>query len=298
MTPGLSDGYYNKGRANSTSFLRRQPVWREWVVIAITTRDGLIAAIAAGRTNQFMKAAITTAVGFWYVYFRSAGMPGTAGTAPTTTGTALSRTSPGAIPIPAPSATSYISSFEGTNTVGGTLLLADRLVEFGGLSGIVTTAQNVSALALPARATTATDVELWLEIYTLAGATASATVTASYTNQAGTAGRTATLIGGIPASGTPINRSYQFALQAGDTGVQSVQSLTLGTSTGTAGNIGLVLRRSLLFGMFVAGNTSFTQGWAETDLQICPDDACMELLILPFGANSGTLQGNFGIAQG
>lgn len=266
--------------------------------MAITTRDGLVSAIAAGRTVQFNKASMTSSTGFVYTHFRNAGMPGAAGTAPTTTGVALSRTSTGAIPIPAPSATSYISSYEGVAANPGTLMLADRLIEFGGLSAAVTTAQTVSALALPSRATSATDVELWLEVYTVGGATASATVTASYTNQAGTSGRTATLVGGLPASGTQVNRTYQMSLQSGDTGVQSVQSLTLGTSTGTAGNIGLVLRRTLLTGAMPSANVGFAQGWAETDLQVCPDDACLELLNLTTNNNTGIVLGNFGIAQG
>lgn len=266
--------------------------------MAIVTRDGLIAAIAAGRTVQFYKPSLGCVAGFVYTHFRSAGMPATAGAAPASTGVALSRASVGAMPIPAPSATSYFTSYESLLGQAGTLLVADRLVEFGGLSGIVTTAQPVSALALPARATGATDVELWLETYTAMGGTASPTVTASYTNTADVTGRTATLAGGIPSSGGVLNRSYPFTLQAGDTGVKSVESLTLGTSTGTAGNCGLVLRRTILQASSVAANTGFVQGWAETDLQICPDDACLELLTFCTTASTGTILGNFGIAQG
>lgn len=266
--------------------------------MAITTRDGLISAIAAGRTVQFNKSSMTAVAGFVYSHFRNAGMPGSAGAAPASTGVALDRTSTGAIPIIAPSGTTYVSSFEGVSTIAQTLILADRLVEFGGLSGIVTGAQAVSALSLPARASTALDVELWLEIYTAAGSTASASVTASYTNQSGTAGRTATLIGGLPGSGAPINRSYQFSLQAGDSGVQSVQNLNLGTSTGTAGNIGLVLRRSLLTGPIAAPAVGFIQGWAETDLQIVGDNACLELLTMATTTSTGQIMGNFGLAQG
>mgnify|MGYP000851113750 CR=1 FL=1 len=266
--------------------------------MAIGNRDDLIAAIAAGQTVQFYKAAVTSAAGFYTAHFRNAGMPGSAGAAPASTGRELTRTTVGAIPIPAPSGLSYITSFEGASSAAGTLLLADRLVEFGGLVANVTTPQAVSALALPARATGATDVELWLEVYTAGGATASAVVTASYTNQDGTPGRTATLVGGLPANGVPINRTYQLSLQAGDTGVESVQSLTLGTSTGTAGNIGLVLRRTLLTGPFVAVGVGFVQGWAETDLQDVGDNACLELLTLATGTSTGNIIGNFGIAQG
>lgn len=266
--------------------------------MAITTQDQLVSAIAAGRTVQFYKGSAASTAGIPQALFRSAGMPASAGAAPGTTGAALSRTTQGAMPIPAPSGVSYLSSWEGVLTTAGTVILSDRLVEFGGQSSIVTTAQTFSALALPSRATSATDVELWLEVYTALGSTASATVTASYTNSSGTSGRTATLVGGIPAS-LGAGRTLQFALQAGDTGVQSVQSVTTGTSSGTAGNFGVTLRRTLLFGMSPANNLAWpSQGYAETDLQICPDDACLEVIVLSTGSNTGTLQGNFGIAQG
>lgn len=267
--------------------------------MAITTRDGLVAAIAAGRTVQFQKPSFSTTTGGIYTHFRNAGLPTTGGSAPASTGVALSRTSPGAMPIPGPSATSYISSFEAVAGAAQCMLLADRLVEFGGLVANSTSTQNVSALALPSRATGALDVELWLEVYTVGGSTASPTVTASYTNQSSTSGRTATLAGGTPTNGlTTAHRSYQFSLESGDTGVESVQSLTFGTSSGTAGNVGLVLRRTLRVGSIALANTGFVQGWAETDLQICPDDACLELMSLAGTTLTGLVMGNFGIAQG
>lgn len=267
--------------------------------MAISTRDGLIAAVAAGGSRiSFNKATINSAAGFWYTLFRSPGTPGTAGAAPATTGVALSSATVGAIAIPSPSNTSYITSFQGVSSIAGMVALSDRLVEFGGLSGTVTTAQSVSALALPARATGATDVELWLETYTAMGSTASPTVTASYTNSSGTSGHTATLIGGIPTAGGVVNRSYPFTLQAGDTGVQSVQSLTSTASTTTAGNIGLVLRRTLLMAPVLAANVGFALGWAETDLQILPDAACVEILCLASTSTTGTIMGAFGVSQG
>jgi hypothetical protein len=259
----------------------------------------LVAATAAGSTIQFQKGAAVTVGGFFHGMYRVPGMPQRdPSSLPTTTGAALTRSSQGAMPIPAPSGTSYITSFETCGTVTGSLVLADRLIEYGGLVMNSTSTQTLSALALPSRATGATDVEVWLEVFTAGGNTASASVTMSYTNQAGTSGRTGTVVGGIPATGTPQYRSYPFALQVGDTGVQSVQSVTLGTSTGTAGNLGVVLRRCLLTGYMPGSCSGFQLGWAETDLQVCPDDACLELLYLASGVSSGVLLGNFGLSQG
>lgn len=264
--------------------------------MAITTEAGLQAAILNARKVRFLKTFTQSNSGIWHTSFRIAGQPGSGGAAPASTGVTLSRTSAGALPIQPGSGTSYLAEVDAASTAAGTVALADRLVEFGGLVANVTTAQSVSALALPARASSATDVELWLEVYTAVGATPSPVVTASYTNQAGTAGRTATLVGGLGAS-APAPRTYQFALQAGDTGVQSVQSLTLGTSTATAGNIGLTLRRTLLTAFVPSIGTPSNQTWAETDLQVIPDDACLEVLYLN-GSGNGTIVGSIRIAQG
>jgi hypothetical protein len=271
--------------------------------VAITTEAGLLTAIQTARKVRFLKTTPAVSTSIWLSTFRVAGQPAPATATPTTTGNTLTRTSLGALPIQEPSGTSYLAEFEAAsastaNNANPTCVaLADRLVEFGGLSSIVTTAQAVSALALPTRASSATDVELWLEVYVIGGATASPVATASYTNQSGTASRTATIIGGIPASGVnTIHRSFQFSLQAGDTGVQSVQSLTLGTSSGTAGNIGLVLRRTLLTGYIPVTGYSAAQTWAETDLQQVADNACLE--VLHRSGSMNVLSGSIRLAQG
>lgn len=266
--------------------------------MAITTRDGLIAAMAASSGSTFMKSSITTVAGFIYTLWRTAGMPGAGSTASTGAGNTCDRTKTGAMLIPAASAVTYLTALQASCTTAGVLTLADRLVETSGLSLTTTTAQTINSVALPARATGALDVELWLDIISAGGTTASATVTCSYTNQAGTASRTATLIGGIPGTGTPALRQYQFSLQAGDTGVQSVQTFTSTVSTTTAGNAGIVLRRRLESGPIPGANLGFSQGYAETSLEKVPDDACLELLWLATGTASGVIQGAADVAQG
>jgi hypothetical protein len=83
-----------------------------------------------------------------------------------------------------------------------------------------------------------------LTIYSAIGGTAT-TVTVSYTNQAGVLGRT-TAIQAIGGSGnSTAGRLIFLPLQAGDTGVRSVESVTLAATTGTAGNIGVTLFKIL-----------------------------------------------------
>lgn len=266
--------------------------------MTISTRDGLVAALAAGPDVPFSKASITAVAGFFYSLFRAAaGMPAASTLAtPTTTGRALDRTSSGALNLPGPSGVTYLAGVTAAGTVAGSLCLHDRLVEYGGLSGTVTTAQSLSAVTLPTRAGSGVGVELWLEIYSALGATPSPTVTASYMNSAGVSGRTATLIGGIPAS-IPANRAMRFALQDGDVGVRSVQSAWSTTSTGTAGNFGVTLRRPIEM-VPLAANVTTKFGYAETALQQIPDSACLELSVLAATTSTGNVQGKINIAQG
>jgi hypothetical protein len=268
--------------------------------MAITTRDGLAAALASANDVPVYKASMTSVAGFFYNTFRAAaGMPAASGVAtPTTTGNTLDRTSSGAVPIPSAGANPL--SLAAADIVGGTvgsLLLCDRLVEYGGLSGTTTTAQSLTAVSLPSRAGTGEGCELWLDVYTALGATPSATVTASYTNSAGVSGRTATLVGGIPAS-IPANRSMKFALQAGDTGVQSVQSVTSTTSTGTAGNFGVSIRRPIQWLPMPVANIATVFGYAETALPVIPTDACLEFVVLATTTSTGAFYGLLAVAQG
>ena len=123
-------------------------------------------------------------------------------------------------------------------------ILIDRLGHTGGLSGTVATAQttNLPTAALPTRATGGAGVMAALQIYTTLGAT-NANVTCSYTNQSGTAARTGTAEFVI----TPISTLvYPFTLEGADSGVRSVESVTLSVSTGTVGDFGVLLYKPLM----------------------------------------------------
>ena len=130
----------------------------------------------------------------------------------------------------------------------GMLILADRLSHQGGLDGTVTTAQttNLPTAALT-RYTSGDGVWAAVEVYTQVGTTAT-TVTASYTNQAGTGGQTtqAVAFGAFATASARAAASVGLLpLASGDTGVRSVESVTVLATTGTAGNFGVTLFKPL-----------------------------------------------------
>jgi hypothetical protein len=166
-----------------------------------------------------------------------------------TTSVALNKNSAQSIgPIPAISSgrLTFLGARINTSSFGaGGMLLLDLLNVSGGLSGIVTSAQttNLPTAALT-RYTSGEGVMAGIVIYTLVGTTAT-TVSINYTNQAGTPGRISpvTSFGGTNFREAAI--LIPIPLQAGDTGVQSIESVTVTATTGTAGNFGVCMFKPL-----------------------------------------------------
>lgn len=166
---------------------------------------------------------------------------------------------------------------------GCAMTLIDVLNHSGGLSGTVTTEQttNLPTAALT-RYTSGEGVMIGLIIYTAVGATAT-TITVRYTNQAGTANQvsTPTSFGGTRFRETA--RLIQIPLAAGDTGVRSVEGVTLTATTGTVGNFGVVLYKPLTF--FALESTTGTlpldnvsSGGIVGAFQSFDDDACLSCI--------------------
>jgi hypothetical protein len=135
--------------------------------------------------------------------------------------------------------------FTNTGVASGALVAVDVLNISGGMSATVTTEQttNLPTAALT-RHTTGEGVMLGLFIFVIIGTTAT-TVTVRYTNQNGTPNRIspATVFGG--GGFREANRFIIIPLQAGDTGVRSVEGVTVAGTTGSAGYFGVCLLKPL-----------------------------------------------------
>lgn len=111
-------------------------------------------------------------------------------------------------------------------------ILIDRIWHNGGIDATSTSAQLITSPTWLARdedgSTNGKGVLLAVEIESTMGA-ATPTVTVSYTNSAGTSGRTGTNIFAT-TSGQVAGAFLPISLQAGDVGVRSVESVTLSAS--------------------------------------------------------------------
>lgn len=172
----------------------------------------------------------------------------------------------------------------------GTLLLVDRLAHKGGLDGTLLTAQTVSTPALT-RSTDGVNVWAAAEIYTAIGTTGS-TLSASYTNQAGTAARTSQAINFGVTNFATARCVLPLSMQSGDKGVKSVETCTLASSSGTAGNFGITLFKTLgvwaNFNMIQSPQSGRPLPFFGTLCDI-PDNACLQ--ILAFGSAGNTAFG-------
>lgn len=217
--------------------------------MAITTlagiRSGLVPTffITKGLNNPTM--AGQNLQSFWGAQL--GGFPTNGAFDNTLNGVVLTTPLTGAIPYTNPlSGNSYLARFQINGTRTQAFMLCDRLWHNGNYDITSTSAQNSTTPTWPARdengATAGAGVLLGLEISAATGA-GTPTITVSYTNSAGTSGRTATNI--IPAVATSgIGNFYLLSLQAGDVGVKSVESLTL-NATWTSGTMNLVAFRPL-----------------------------------------------------
>jgi len=141
----------------------------------------------------------------------------------------------------------WLTQIWGTSLNAGSLVFYDRLFHIGGLSGTSTSEQTVQG-STPTPALTRNTGGLGnfiaYEINTQIGTTAT-TLTVKYTNQDGDAKTTTINIGN-----TGFREATRFQiipLAAGDRGVRAVESVQLSASTGTAGNIGIVIGRRLVY---------------------------------------------------
>jgi hypothetical protein len=230
----------------------------------------------------------------WYSFWKYDGFPG-GGSNPGAAAVPTSATA-GALPFTNPGGGRTKWLVQAGVTLGNpanlsVVMMYDRLLHISGLSGTDTGAQTVQSGGSPAltRNTGGVGNQIWVEIYTQVGTTTGRTITASYTNQSGSSGRTTVAVpfgGTANSSSNEDNIMIRLPLQSGDTGVQAVASVTISATTGTAGNFGVTVVRPLCY-----LSSPGVNGRPPEDFTIGPGgipsidtDACLAFMGLPLSA--------------
>lgn len=176
----------------------------------------------------------------------------------------------------------------------GTLILCDRLLHISGLSGTNTGAQTVGGTLT--RYTNGTGVEIWAEIYTLIGTTAT-TITANYTDDAGNTGVTsqAVVFGGT--NRREAQRMIPISLAAGDLGARACASVTVAATTGTVGDFGITMLKRLASIPVPAPGLTGVRSFIDGGFPEILTDACLFWIWLAGTATSPTFDGQLAMVE-
>ena len=255
--------------------------------MAITTANGFFLAArtdASVTKLSSLTVVAATSISLWDV----TGNPGagTLAVGNTTTGVLFTSTTTGAPPI-APfgsGSTGYLARTIFKGSVVGGATLYDRIWGAGAFStalGTTTFSSQPSALGrFPDGAGIGTEILIEMTVNMLASAT---TVTAGYTNSAGVSGRStvATSIQSIGARAV-----ISMALQAGDQGVQKIDSVTVGGVAGSGSFNILLARRLDDFDVRVIDAID-AHAWDATGIPVVYDSSCFWLVVRPDSTATG-----------
>lgn len=243
----------------------------------------------------FIKSSTSCAAGTWQSLWYVSGRPA-AGSGPATTASAqLDSTTTGALGFTNPTggALSYLARLFASSAQIGTLMVYDRLAHFG----LANTPTATVTMSSPVSAPTGRGGvgELWLE-YPTAGASGSTTISVSYTNQAGTTGRTtSTLTPGTSSA----NAMFPLFPQSGDTGAKSVASVTIGgAAIAGSGTSNIVIARRLCEIPVGTANLGAVLDAIACGVPQIYDSSCLALAWLPGASTTGVIQGSLSMAQG
>lgn len=265
--------------------------------MAITTRDGLIAAQAAAqRLRIFKSSARTTVATIPFSLFDIAGNPGAgvlagtstaAGVVPTdaTTGCPLINAFGGG-------ATGYLTRFEASGTVAARLGLYDCLFKAGAYAFNANTtlaAQPSYSGRVPGGDYKGT--EIWLE--TVTAFTGLQSIQINYLNQDGNAGDTGVIATAVAPT---LGRMFKVPFAANDTGVQQIVQVR--STVATVGTFNVLVMRRLAEARIRIANDQLVQGFDLTGMPIVFADSALMLVSYTDSTTTGFPEIVMDIANG
>ena len=264
--------------------------------MAIIGLDGWIAA-PKQRVKWKKTTARTSVALIWFSMFDVAGDPG-AGTL------AIGNTANGLVPTDATAGYPIINAFGGSstgylgrasfsNSVLSRIRLYDRVFAAGAYAfNAATTLASQPSYAGRMPGSLYSGTEIWIE--TVTAFTGNLSVAVTYTNQDGSAGRTT----GTVATGAAliVGRCLQLPLQAGDSGVQKIESVT-GT-VATAGTFNVMVLRPLDSERIAIANQQVTHDFLATGMPQIYTDSALYALVNADSTSTGLPDCEFDVVNG
>jgi hypothetical protein len=268
--------------------------------MSITTLDGYIAS--AKQKIPLCKTASLTSVGLGYFsYLALAGNPAAGSLT-------IGQTSNGVVPTDATtgypvinafggSATGYLTGVEFSHSVAARMMIYDRLFNCGSYAYTAGTTTLSSQPAISGRCpdypgsgtTFGNGNEIWVEVNAAFATGTAWTIQVTYTNHSGTTGRTSIVTPSLAAAALTAGRMYPIALQAGDCGVQKIESVIVvnGGTAMTAGSINVLILRRLWQGRVWVANNGDTHALDKTGMPVIYADSAIALAICPDSTTGG-----------
>lgn len=272
----------------------------------ILNTDDLINAFANSQHLMINKASSTSeGAGTWQSLWKAAGDPPAGSNPPafsSGSGYVPTKATTGAIPYTNPTNGNTLHCLNSEVALAqiGQPTLLDRLWHCSGFACNSTSAQNINTFGtLPSGRNPADkSIEIWGEFYTAPGATASV-FTLTGTDLNGNTGRTWTY--SKPANAETVGQMVQFIPGGGNPattrGCQSLDSLQLSASTGSAGDFGVTIVRRINTWVNRQANVSELKDAYQMALARIFDDSCLSVMVYCSTTSTGLLNGAITVGQ-
>jgi hypothetical protein len=270
--------------------------------MAITTLDGIAAALPNGQDFVIAKASIATqGAGQFSSLWRGTGMPAQGGIPTATGATCISTLTGGLGAITLSSAlTCYISNFYVNGSISNMIYCYDRIMHCGGFSANATgltaiTGLNLTGITDRGIAADCSNIEWWTEVYTDIGTTGGL-VTFTYDSPTSSVQTCTVTLGGT----SPLNqdsRAQRIMPNAGHP-IVGIKSFRFTTATGTAGSWGITATNQKCVFNMGQPNVGVDKNWADTRMAIVSTDACLFFITLDSTTSTGVIDGGIHIIAG
>jgi hypothetical protein len=169
----------------------------------------------------------------------------------------------------------------GTTALSSQPVISQRCPDYPG-SGIVFGARN----------------EIWIEVVTAMTSATAWQVQVTYTNSAGTTGRTSIISAAQAAAALTVGKMFMIGLASGDTGVQKIESVIVTTGSATAGSFNvLILRPIWTSGRCMTANDGDIHDMLKTGLPLVYNDSALIMQVQADSTASGIPELAFEIAN-
>ena len=271
--------------------------------MAFSTANAASEYLAASKQRiPMIKTATRTSVALIpFSVFDIAGLPG-AGTL------AGANSANGVVPTDATAGCPTINAFNGSNTgyltkveyfssVICRIAIYDMLWKGGTYAFTAGTTNLSSQPAISARCPDypgsgvvfGNGVEIWVEVSTAFLTGTAWQIQVTYTNSAGTTGRTSIVSAAQAAAALTLGKMFNLALQAGDSGVQKIESVivTNGGTAMTAGAVNVLLLRKIWENRITVANSGGIDDIFKTGAPIVYTDSALITVITADSTSTG-----------